>query len=161
MLTHVVALDHKKEEIMEAHMIFILVLLFQVVLDAVGDGFRVRGWQKPHHTMESVQIAVWLFLGAAIAKEWVDFQWYYMWMYVLGRIWLFDLVMNPIMLQKLFYISKSSFDGAFYYWVMGDGNPNRKIQWPVTPFAIVIKALALIWWVSWFLTDADKIVVFF
>lgn len=137
-----------------------LILLFLVVLDAVGDGFRVRGWQRLHHSMESLQIGVWLSLLPAIHFGWLDFQWYYLLMYVLGRVVLFDFVINPIIKEKLSYISKSSWDGWFYYLISGDGNPNRERQWPVANTAFIFKFIALVWWVSWFISDGNARAIF-
>ena len=141
-------------------MIMILILLVQVILDAVGDGFRARGWQKIHHTIESVQIGIWLSLLPAIYFGWLDFQWYYIWMYVLGRIWLFDLVINPIMKQKLLYVSKTSWDGVIYYFISGDENPNRKRKWPVKNFSFIFKFMAFVWWIGWFISNKDTLSIF-
>ena len=141
-------------------MIMILILLGQVILDAVGDGFRVRGWQRLHHSLESLQIAIWLAILPAIHFGWLDFQWYYIWMYVLGRIWLFDLVINPIMGMKLLYVGKSSWDGAIYYLISGEGNPNRKRQWPVKNFSFIFKFMAFVWWIGWFISNKDTIGIF-
>jgi len=146
---------------METFMIVLLILLLQVILDAVGDGFRARGWQKIHHFMETIQIAIWLGIAYAIWREWLDFQLYYVWMYVLGRIWLFDFVINPILKEKLLYISKSSFDGVIYYWISRDGNPNKERRWPVTNTALIFKFLAFVWWVAWFFSNRDAIALYF
>jgi len=145
---------------METFMIVLLILLVQVILDAVGDGFRVWGWQKLHHSMEGLQLAVWLGLCYCVGKGRLDFQPYYVLMYVLGRIWLFDLVINPIMKQKLFYVSKSSWDGVIYYLISGDGNPNRKRQWPVANFSFIFKFMAFVWWLGWFISNKDTISIF-
>jgi hypothetical protein len=145
---------------MEPFMIMILILLGQVILDSVGDGCRARGWQKIHHSIESLQIGIWLSLLPAIYFGWLDFQWYYIWMYVLGRIWLFDLVINPIMKQKLFYVSDTSWDGVIYYLISGDGNPNRKKKWPVENFSFIFKLMAFVWWIGWFISNKDTISIF-
>jgi hypothetical protein len=39
-------------------LIFIL-LLIQIVLDSLGDGFRVKGKRRLHHLCESLQIVTW------------------------------------------------------------------------------------------------------
>lgn len=145
---------------MEVYKIVLLILLLQVILDAVGDGFRVRKWQKMHHSMESLQLAVWLGLAYSIGKGWLDFQPYYFWMYVLGRIWLFNSVINPIMKQKWLYVSKTSWDGVIYYWISGDGNPDRKRKWPVGNFVFITQVMAFVWWIGWFLSNCDVKAIF-
>ena len=132
---------------MSQHHIFILILLLQVILDAVGDGFRMNSWQKAHHTMETLREGIWIALIAAVSLGWLDFQWYYVAMYILGRIWLFDPVINLVAREDFFYIAKSSWDGVILYWLA------YKFRVPVILPAAMIKLMALAWWIAWLVTD--------
>ena len=134
-------------------MIVSLILLFQVLIDALGDGFRIRGWQLWHHSMESLRIAVWICLWTSTAFGWLDFEWYYIAMYILGRIWLFDIVLNLVVDFEVFYVSDSSWDGKILIWLSSD----KIFDVPVILPAVMIKFIALVWWVAWFLTDGGII----
>jgi hypothetical protein len=138
---------------MEQYTIVILFLLWQVIIDGLGDGFRVRKWQRPHHSMETLRIGGWLAYPAALSLGWVDFQWYYIAMYILGRIWAFDLVYNLVARNKLFYVSKTSWDGVILWWISGEDDPGRKNRWPIGMVASMPKMISLLWWMAWFLTD--------
>lgn len=153
-------LNYKETYNMEQYKATILILLLLVVLDAVGDGFRVRKWQRLHHSLEALQVAVWLGMLPLLHFGILDFQWYYLWMYVLGRIWGFDLIINPIIKKPILYVGKSSWYGWFLYWVSGDGNPNRERKWPVGHFVFMSKFLALVWWVAWLLSDGNAKALF-
>jgi len=74
---------------MKEQLIVSLILLALVVLDAVGDAFRLRGWQIPHHILEVFHVAGWVVVWALFA---FDLQ--FVLLYVLGRIVLFDIVFN-------------------------------------------------------------------
>ena len=145
---------------MEPFMIMILILLLQVILDALGDGFRARGWQKIHHSLESLQIGIWLSLLPAIYFGWLDFQWYYIWMYVLGRLWAFNPTINAILKENWLYVSKSSWDGAILYWISGEDNPDRKRKWRIKNFQFMLMFLSFVWWIGWFISNKDTIGIF-
>ena len=141
---------------MENYTFISLILLLQVILDAFGDGFRVRGWQKLHHTMETIREAIWFsFFAAAIKFIYIDFEWYYIAMYILGRIWIFDLINNIICKRKLFYVGESSWDGVIIHWI--SGTYRTKNRWPVANLAFMIKLMAIVWWFAWLLTDGGII----
>ena len=74
---------------MNETLIVSLALLALVIFDAVGDAFRLRGWNIPHHTMEVFHVAGWVVVWALFA-----FDASFVWLYVLGRIVLFDIVFN-------------------------------------------------------------------
>lgn len=135
---------------MEPHIIIGLILLLQVIIDGLGDGFRVRGWQIPHHSMESLRIAVWIGIWASTGFGWLDFQWYYIAMYILGRIWLFDPVINLVAQFGFFYVGTSSLDGILLNWIAD------KYKVPVILPAIMIKLMALAWWIAWLLTNGGR-----
>lgn len=138
---------------MEQHTIFILILLLQCILDALGDGFRARGWQRIHHFDESLQLSIWLGLIAAVSPllGWLEFEWYYLLMYLFGRIWLFDLVINLVRKKNLFYVGQSSIDGVIYHFIAG--TYRKKHRFPVELVSFIVKFMALIGWVAMLLTD--------
>jgi len=76
-------------ESMNEPLIVSFCLLALVVFDALGDAFRFRGWNIPHHAMESIHVAGWVAIWALFG-----FAPVYVWLYVLGRIVLFDIVFN-------------------------------------------------------------------
>ncbi len=125
---------------MESYQVILLLLVLQVILDASGDALRLRKRQIAHHTIESFQIAVWIFVWALF-----EFQAYYIVMYILGRFILFDLVFNLIAGNKIFYVGESSLYGRFFAWIV----PKMKEPGHLVPW---LKLLALIWWVAWFVT---------
>ena len=74
---------------MNEPLIVSLCLLGLVLFDAVGDAFRFRGWNIPHHVIETFHVAGWVALWALFG-----FAPVYVWLYILGRIVLFDIVFN-------------------------------------------------------------------
>ena len=132
---------------METYHIVILILLVQVILDGLGDGFRQNGWQNVHHSMETIREGIWLVYVGCVAFQWLDFAPYYITMYILGRIWLFDIVINLVVGNKLFYIGKSSLDGIILHKVAD------KFKVPVHLPAFIVKLVAIVWWIAWILTD--------
>ena len=136
---------------MEQHIIVILLLLIPVVLDALGDAFRIRKWQNLHHLMESAREAFWIALvvGVSPLLGWFEVEWYYIAMYILGRIWLFDLVLNLVADFDFFYVSDSSTDGRILIWLSSDKVFNVPVIYPT----FIVKLMALVWWVAWLITD--------
>lgn len=88
---------------MNEQLIISLILLSLVLLDAIGDAFRLRGWQIPHHLMEVAHVAGWIILWALI-----DFHVVYVPLYILGRIVLFDIVFNLTAGLSIGHIGTSS-----------------------------------------------------
>lgn len=129
---------------MKEQMIISLLLLLLVVLDAAGDAFRLKGKQVLHHSLESLQVALWVAVWALF-----EFQPYYIAMYILGRFVMFDLVFNLIAGNKLLYVGKSSLYGRFFSWFI----PRVKEPGQLLPW---LKILALGWWVAWFLTNGGQ-----
>lgn len=124
---------------MKEAQIVLLLLLLQVVLDAAGDAFRTRKWQIPHHAFEALQIAVWIFIWAKF-----EFELYFIWMYVIGRFWAFDMVYNLITKEELWYVGKTSLYGRFFSWFI----PKIKEPGMLVPW---LKGMALLWWLVWLL----------
>ena len=120
-----------------------LVLLGIVALDSTGDALRLRNKQLLHHSLEVVQIGGWIVLWSLFG-----FKIEYVAMYVLGRIWLFDPLFNLVAGNKLSYIGSSSIYDKLLKWFTGWIDEQGHLIW-------VIRAIALLWWVVWFLTNAD------
>lgn len=120
-----------------------LVLLGVAAIDAAGDAFRIHQWQIVHHSMEVLGVAVWIAVWALF-----EFRPVYITMYITGRIWLFDPLLNVIAGYKLSYAGKSSIYGRVMSWFMIKVKNPGIIVW-------VVRAMALIWWVAWILTRAD------
>ena len=128
---------------MNEFLIVSLILFGVVVVDAAGDAFRIHQWQLAHHIMEVVGIAVWIVLW-----KYFDFHWEYLIMYITGRIWVFDPLLNLIAGYRLTYAGKSSLYGRLLSWLMIKAKNPGAIIW-------VIRGLALVWWIAWLLTKAD------
>lgn len=120
-----------------------LILLAVSFIDAAGDAFRARRWQVIHHSMEVLGIATWFLIWALF-----DFNWVYLTMYITGRLALFDLVFNLIARNKWNYIGTSSLYGRVLGWFTKKVNEQGSLIW-------VLRAMALIWWIAWFITRAD------
>ncbi len=120
-----------------------LILLAIAAIDAAGDAFRIHQWQNLHHGMEVVGIATWIAVWALF-----DFHWQYVTMYITGRIWLFDPLLNLIAGYKLTYAGKSSVYGRLLSWFMNLVKNPGILIW-------VFRAIAFIWWIAWLLTKAD------
>jgi hypothetical protein len=119
-----------------------LVLLGLVILDGSGDAFRSKGWQILHHTMETIQIAGWILIWALFG-----FEPYYVAMYVLGRIWAFDLTWNLWTGNRILYVGTSDLFGRA---IRGISNL-FKVPYENTSF--IIKLIAVAWWIAWLLTN--------
>ena len=94
-----------------------LVLLGLALLDAIADGSRDRGWQQVRHSLEAAQIAIWLTLCVLIGRDVLAFDWMYVIIYILGRVWAFDYPNNLIADRKIGHVGKSSLDGRIYHWI--------------------------------------------
>jgi hypothetical protein len=122
---------------MNEPLIISLSLLALAVLDAVGDAFRFRGWNIPHHVVESVHVGGWVLIWALFG-----FAPVYVWLYVLGRIVLFDIVFNLVGGLPIGYIGKTSIYDllvtALGGWVKQ--NPAN--------FAFIFRFMALTTWIA-------------
>ena len=117
-----------------------LILLSIAAIDAAGDAFRIHQWQVIHHSMEVLGVVVWIVLW-----KYFGFRDVYITMYITGRIWLFDPLLNLIAGYKLTYAGKSSIYGRVLSWFMNKVKEPGMLIW-------VLRAIALIWWVIWFIT---------
>jgi len=128
---------------MSAFVIVSIILLGIIVLDAVGDGLRWVNKKVAHHVVEIIREAIWLSLVAYFMQNWLIIP-----MYVLARIAIFDPIINLVAGKGLGYIGSSSvYDLALKWFMVKVKNPGI-IIW-------VVRALALIWWVAWIITNAD------
>jgi len=119
-----------------------IALLLLVVLDALGDGFRLERWQIAHHVMESCHVIGWIVV-------WFVFRFnpVYLVMYILGRFIAFDLVFNLVVGNYWWYIGDSSLYGRFMLWFAD------LVRQPIALMVSMPKFMALIWWVAWFWTN--------
>jgi len=127
-------------ESMNEPLIVSFCLLALVVFDALGDAFRFRGWNIPHHTMESIHVAGWVAVWALFG-----FAPVYVWLYVLGRIVLFDIVFNLTGGLPIGYIGENSiYDLAVKLWAK---------WWKQSPanFAFIFRFMALVSWIALFI----------
>ena len=124
---------------MNEPLIISLSLLALAVFDAVGDAFRFRGWNIPHHVMESIHVAGWVAIWALFGP---DFLPVFVYLYILGRIVLFDIVFNLVGGLPIGYIGKTSiydlFVTALGGWVKQ--HPGH--------FAFIFRFMALVTWIA-------------
>jgi hypothetical protein len=128
---------------MSEFVIVSLILFGVMAMDAAGDAFRIHQWQIVHHIMEAVGVAVWIALW-----KYFEFNNVYILMYITGRIWAFDPLLNLIAGYRLSYAGKSSLYGRLLSWFMIKVKNPGVIIW-------VVRALAIIWWIAWLVTRAD------
>jgi hypothetical protein len=121
-----------------------LILLGLVVLDASGDAMRILGWQIPSHAMETIQIAGWILIWALYG-----FKRYYVAMYILARIWAFDIVLNLWTGFRLLYVSDNDLVGLAILWFAD------LVHQPYVHFSFILKFITLVWWIAWLLSDGD------
>jgi hypothetical protein len=134
---------------MPKHIQISLLLLSLVVIDASGDALGLIGWQIPSHTMEVVQVAGWILIWALYG-----FKGYYIVMYVLGRIWAFDLVHNLWTGEHILYMGLNDIFGLSVRWFADLVKQNYY------HFSFMLKFISLVWWVAWLLTDGNARALF-
>jgi hypothetical protein len=83
-------------------------LLVLVVLDAVGDAFRLRKWNVLHHVFEVFHVAGFFAIWALFSFDiiWVP-------IYILCRIVVFDIVFNVVAGLPITYIGTNSLYDIF------------------------------------------------
>ena len=131
--------------------IFSLIFLVLILWDATGDALRAKGKQIPHHILEAVSVAAWLLIALIIARGWLVWYDTQIVMYITLRIAIFDVIFNVIKGNKWSYVGKSSIYGIVLSWF-------TKLDRVREPgFLIwVIRALALYWWIAWFITNGGR-----
>jgi len=126
-----------------------LFFLTVISMDAIGDALRQKGKQVPSHILEAVRIALWIALISSVQREWLEWNDLLIAMYATLRIAIFGVTYNIVAGNKWSYVGKSSLYGRVLTWFSN----LPKIKEP--GFLIwVIRVLSLIWFVSWFITDA-------
>lgn len=120
---------------MDIKIIITLILLLQVALDASGDAFRAKGWQFVHHIMETFQIVGWIVVWALFG-----FNSLFIPIYILGRIWLFDLLFNIWKGNHLLYLGENDLYGKAIRWFAG------KVKQNYMHFSFILKLIALVAW---------------
>ena len=136
---------------MTDYKIFSLIFLVLILWDAVGDGLRAKGKQIPHHILEAVSVALWLAIALIVARGWLEWRDSQIVMYITLRIAIFDIIFNIVKGNKWSYVGTSSIYGIVLSWF-------TKLPRVKEPgFLIwVIRAMALIWWLAWFITSGGR-----
>ena len=143
---------------MSSFTIISILLLLIVAIDAAGDAFRIHQWQNVHHAMEVIVSVLW-FIFAALFAIHVRHELIFnpgVWsviklllpfggMYITGRIWLFDPLLNLIAGYRLTYSGKSSVYGRVLSWFQGKVKEPGHLVW-------VLRVMALVAWIVWILT---------
>ena len=114
-----------------------LLLLALVGLDATGDAFRFLNRQVLHHAMEVLMIAGFIALWAFFPFEPV-----YIIIYILGRLWLFDVLWNVITGQNPLYIGTSDLYGRSVRWI------GEKLRVSYMHFSFMIKFMSFMAWIG-------------
>ena len=122
---------------MKTELIISLVLLGLVLLDAIGDAFRLRSWQIPHHIMEVLHVAGWIAVWALFG-----FRWEYVLLYVLGRIILFDIVFNLTAGLPIGYVGRSSLYDIILTWFGG------WVKQHPAHFVFIFRFMAVLVWIA-------------
>ena len=136
---------------MTDYKIFSLIFLVLILWDAVGDALRAKGKQIPHHILEAVSVALWLLIAVIVARGWLEWRDSQIVMYITLRIAIFDVVFNIVKGNKWSYIGESSIYGRVLTWFTS----LEKVKEPGM-LIWVIRVIALIWWVSWFITNGGR-----
>lgn len=119
---------------MSTQLLIILLLVTTVILDAVGDAFRFRTWQIPHHIFEALHVATWITIWWA-----GSFDLLYVQLYIAARIVLFDIIFNLTAGLNIWYIGRSSLYDIILTWFGGWVK-----QHPIH-FVFIFRLMALAW----------------
>ena len=128
---------------MSEFVIVSIILLGIAATDAAGDAFRIHQWQIAHHIMELLPYIAFL-----VVWRLFDFSWLYVPMYITGRIWIFDPLLNLIAGYRLSYSGKSSLYGRILSWFQGKVKEPGNLVW-------IIRGLALLFWIAWIFSNAN------
>lgn len=128
---------------MSSFLVVSLILLALVALDAIGDGFRWIGKQVAHHIVEGIRELIWASLVAYFMGVWVIIP-----MYVLARIAIFDPIINLVAGKGINYVGSNSLYDRILKWFSSKVKEPGHLIW-------VIRAIALIWFITWALTNAN------
>ena len=118
-----------------------LILLCLIILDATGDGLRWNGKQILHHSVEIVREGIWLSLLVYFTGEYLIIP-----MYILARVALFDPIINLVAGKGINHVGSNSIYDIVLKWFTGKVKEPGHLIW-------VIRAIALIWWIVWFVIN--------
>ena len=119
-----------------------VLLLLQVALDASGDAFRFRTWQIAHHVMEASQVVLWVLLWACFG-----FRWRYLLLYVLGRLWLFNIIFNGWCGWEWLYLGTTDPVDISIRWFA------ELVKQNYLNFSFMVKFMSLVCWISVFVNQ--------
>ena len=122
---------------MKTELIISLILLGLVMLDAIGDAFRHRHWQIPHHIMEVMHVAGWIAVWALFG-----FKPVFIAMYIVGRIVLFDVVFNLTAGLPIGHIGRSSLYDIILTWF------GSWVKQHPAHFVFIFRFMALLSWIG-------------
>ena len=114
-----------------------IALVLMILLDASGDAFRTKDWQFIHHLMEAIHLGLWIAIWALFA-----FRWEWILVYVMARIWIFDLTYNIWVGNKLMYVGKNDLWGGFIRWWA------NLVKQPYENFSFIFKVMAFAVWIG-------------
>lgn len=124
---------------MNEQLIISLCLLALVVFDAIGDAFRFRGWNIPHHAVESIHVVGWFVIWALFGP---DFLPVHVALYILGRVVLFDIVFNIAGGLPIGYVGENSlYDLAVKLWA-------KWVKQSPANFAFIFRLIAFVFWIG-------------
>jgi hypothetical protein len=122
---------------MKEQIIVSLILLALACIDAIGDGLRIRKYQVPHHIMEALHLAVFFAVWKLFGFEWI-----YIPIYLTGRVWAFNPVLNLVSRFPLFYVGNSNIYDRILSLIGGwvKSHPGH--------FAFITQFMALLAWIG-------------
>ena len=91
-----------------------LILLLLIVLDATGDAWRVMGFSVLSHVAE-----VGIIIGFVAIWKLFPFKWHYPIVYVLMRVWAFNLTLNTVIGLPAGYLGTSNLYDRGITWFAG------------------------------------------
>jgi hypothetical protein len=81
-----------------------ILLFFQILLDASGDAFRLKGWQKLQHSFESLQIIVWFWIAWLLTNNQFHHWQELALLYISARFVFFDAIFKVWTKQPISYV---------------------------------------------------------
>lgn len=127
-----VAAPGNTKEKMKKYLPYILLLLL-VILDASGDALRVMGFSVWHHIAEVAVIVGFILLWARF-----PFKWTYPLIYVLMRVWAFNLTFNICIGLPAGYLGTSNLYDRGIAWFAG------AVQQDPRHFVFILSFMALV-----------------
>lgn len=117
---------------MKTEYYILLILLSLVLANAIEDSFRTKNKKVLAHIYNSIHIVGWFYLMK------FDFNWTYVFQYILIRFALFDITWNLIVGKPLFYIGTTSLYDKFWQWF------KKTTKFPMNHFLFWVKLIALL-----------------